>query len=495
MIGLSNSKYKNSNWLKRALQAGIFSGLNLVGYNANATQNEEERNIPVNVAVDVEPDTTLSDSLALPDSLSREKSLEDSLTQAYQDSLAKIAEDSLFNLNAINHFISEVPNLWFTKGYNTKNGYLYFWGVSPKNNPRGLRHPEDTEKAHTAGAILYQLVSSEQIRNFIDYNDLREIGRASLQSIVKKDVDFEVPLDDVYIDTTTFDVKYTGIPDIKKNFIPGSMNRDGTLFILHADAPGQVTTQIVVPKEVHNKIYGKKLKYEELEKQEIIDSLRAEIKLNTQEIIDSLRAEIKLDTVVRNDTLYIPAKIHERDIEAIFDVGNFGGGKGRISGGLSYPLNKKLNLGVLADYILSRGNNINQTYRPIVFRSGNYVEIKEDVKRRTNGYGASLIGSMSLFENKKLRLYLDLTSGLYWDRERLTGTRKGGVYNLLGERLDDPNDPDNSEYINRRNNHKGNFQGTVGLNLENKFDKLGLGLYGGVRGKKKVFGVRGSYKF
>ncbi|MBS3135046.1 hypothetical protein J4406_01575, partial [Candidatus Woesearchaeota archaeon] len=264
MIGLSNSKYKNSNWLKRALQAGIFSGLNLVGYNANATQNEEERNIPVNVAVNVEPDTTLSDSLALPDSLSREKSLEDSLTQAYQDSLAKIAEDSLFNLNAINHFISEVPNLWFTNGYNKKNGDLYFWGVSPKNNPRGLRHPKDTEKAHTAGAILYQLVSSEQIRNFIDYNDLREIGRASLQSIVKKGVDFEVPLDDAHIDTTTFDVKYTGILDIKKNFIPGSMNKDGTLLILYADAPGQVTTQIVVPKEVHNKIYEKKLKYEEL---------------------------------------------------------------------------------------------------------------------------------------------------------------------------------------------------------------------------------------
>lgn len=480
MIGLSNSKYKNSNWLKRALQAGIFSGLNLVGYNANATQNEEERNIPVNVAVNVEPDTTLSDSLALPDSLSREKSLEDSLTQAYQDSLAKIAEDSLFNLNAINHFISEVPNLWFTNGYNKKNGDLYFWGVSPKNNPRGLRHPKDTEKAHTAGAILYQLVSSEQIRNFIDYNDLREIGRASLQSIVKKGVDFEVPLDDAHIDTTTFDVKYTGILDIKKNFIPGSMNKDGTLLILYADAPGQVTTQIVVPKEVHNKIYEKKLKYEEL---------------RGQEIIDSLKAEIKPDTVDRNDTLYVPAKIHERDIEAIFDVGNFSGGKGRISGGLSYPLNKKLNLGVLADFILSRGNDINQTYRPIVFRSGNYVEIKEDVKRRTNGYGASLIGSISLFEDEKLRLYLDLTSGLYWDRERLTGTRKGGVYNLLGERLDDPNDPDNSEYINRRNNHKGNFQGTVGLNLENKFDKLGLGLYGGVRGKKKVFGVRGSYKF
>jgi len=40
MIGLSNSKYKNSNWLKRALQAGIFSGLNLVGYNANAQGTE-----------------------------------------------------------------------------------------------------------------------------------------------------------------------------------------------------------------------------------------------------------------------------------------------------------------------------------------------------------------------------------------------------------------------------------------------------------------------
>src|SRR3989344_1796960 len=252
MTELSNKEYHSGSWFKRILKAGIFSGLGLIGY-ANATQEPEE--YPKQVEDFGLADTTTSDTTS---------------SDASKDSLKQVQQDSLFNLNAREWFLSEIPNLWYT--FKTDSlGDIYVYGVSSTNNPRGIRHAKNTKKAHTAGGTPYQLMSSEGIKQFITFDDLMNIGKASLQSVVRTK-DFQVKLEDVVIDTTgNFDIKYTGRE--RNNFIPGSLDLNEILLLLHADNPGEITTQVVIPKEVYNGIYERKLESDEEERNKIITEI------------------------------------------------------------------------------------------------------------------------------------------------------------------------------------------------------------------------------
>src|SRR3989344_393145 len=270
MTELSNKEYHSGSWFKRILKAGIFSGLGLIGY-ANATQEPEE--YPKQVEDFGLADTTTSDTTS---------------SDASKDSLKQVQQDSLFNLNAREWFLSEIPNLWYT--FKTDSlGNIYVYGVSYTNNPRNIRHAENTEEAHTGGGIPHQLVFSNGIKQFITFDNLKEIGRASLQSVVRTK-DFQVKLEDVVIDTVgNFDIKYNGRE--RDNFIPRSLDPNGIFLLLYADRPGEITTQLVIEKKVYEEIYERKLKGDEEERNRII-----------KEVADALAKNIKLDTLTIRDT-------------------------------------------------------------------------------------------------------------------------------------------------------------------------------------------------
>ena len=386
---------------------------------------------------------------------------------ALEDKLTQAQRDSSFELNARDSFLSEISNLWFTHEIDSTTGDLHFCGISPTNNPRGLRHPDNTEKAHTAGAIPYQLISSEGIKKFVTMDNLKEIGRASLQSAVINP-NYKVSEDEVEIDPTTFDIRYIGKE--RENFIPGSLTRKGEYLVLFRDAPGQITTPVVVPVEVYGEIYQEKLDYDAAEKQKMLDSLRATIKP------DTIRISGKLSQTKRKQPIEIFLQINGTE-------------NTNIGAGIAFPIGKFAH-GLLVEYNPRQNTDSSiGKYVESRFNSGDYISRQDSIDNVVSGFGTSLYIS---FDSKlKLPIEVNASAGLYWGKEKQDGVIHRKMYSEDGSKIYDTDD----SKVNKKISHKPKPVGSLGVQYRTPWNQGIGGFVRFDRKQKPSYGVRVSQVF